>query len=230
MNTYVALDLEMTGLKPKLDKIIEIGAVLVEEGEVQSSFSTLINPGRELPPEIAELTGISEEELKAAPRMEEILTELSEFIGNRILLGHQILFDYAFLKRAFVNGGMKFEKNGIDTLKLTKKFLPHLPGKSLPALCRYYGIEGQAHRALEDARASHLLYQKLREQFYQEADFRPQPLRYRVRKESPAGVRQKEQLLSLMRKHNVSIGAEVDGMTRNEVSRLTGQILAKYER
>lgn len=230
MNSYVALDLEMTGLKPKMDKIIEIGAVLVEDGEVKHTFSTLVNPGRELTPEITELTGITGAELSDAPRMEEILTDLSEIIGERTLLGHRILFDYAFLKRAFVNGGMKFEKSGIDTLKLAKKFLPRLPSKSLSALCGYYGIEGQAHRALEDARVSHLLYQKLREQFYNETDFRPQPLIYRFKKESPAGPRQKEQLLSLMKKHNVSIEAEVDGMTKNEISRLTGQILAKYER
>ena len=106
MDTYVALDLEMTGLKPKEDKIIEIGAVLVETGEIRDTFSTLINPGRALASEITELTGITDAALRDALRIEEVLTELSEFIGGRNLLGHGIGFDYAFLKRAFVNGGM----------------------------------------------------------------------------------------------------------------------------
>lgn len=230
MNTYVALDLEMTGLKPKEDKIIEIGAVLVEAGEICDTFSTLINPGRALDPEITELTGITGEALRDAPRMEDILTELSDFIGDRNLLGHGIGFDYAFLKRAFVNGGMTFEKSGLDTLKLSRKFLPQLPSRRLQALCAYYGIAQRAHRALEDARAAHFLYQKLKDQFYTEEDFCFRPLLCRVKRERPASRRQTDRLLFLMQRHKLPIERDVEFMSRNEVSRLTDQILAKYGR
>ncbi len=230
MDTYVALDLEMTGLKPKEDKIIEIGAVLVEAGEIRDTFSTLINPGRALASEITELTGITDAALRDAPRIEEILTELSEFIGGRNLLGHGIWFDYAFLKRAFVNGGMTFEKHGMDTLKLSRKFLPDLPSRRLQALCAHYGIVQQAHRALEDARAAHFLYLKLRDQFYTEEDFCFRPLICRVKRECPAGRRQIDRLLSLMQRHKLPIERDVESMSRNEVSRLTDQILAKYGR
>lgn len=229
-DTYVALDLETTGLSAKQDRIIEVGAVLVEGGEIKDSFSTFVNPRRELPAKIVEITGINGKDLEHAPVLEEILTELSDFIGDRALLGHRILFDYSFLKRAFVNAGMCFEKKGIDTLKLSRKYLPELPSKRLSDLCAYYGIEQRAHRALEDARAAHFLYQRLRERFYEEEAFRPQQLVYKVKKEASASKKQKERLLSLIDKHKLYIPIEVESMSKNEVSRLTDQILAKYGR
>lgn len=228
--TYVALDLEMTGLSPKQDRIIEIGAVLVENGKIQDTFSTFVNPRCRLSERIIEITGITQENVDEAPEIREILTTLSDFIGDRILLGHRILFDYSFLKRAFVNEKMEFEKYGIDTLKLARKYLPELPSKKLPDLCAYYGIVQQAHRALEDAKAAHLLYERLKADFYEEEAFRPQQLIYKIKKEAPASKKQKERLLLLLQKHKISIAIDVDSMTKNEVSRLTDQILAKYGR
>ncbi len=246
---YVALDLETTGLSAKKDRIIEIGAVSVENGEIRSTFSTLVNPRRQLPDCVVKMTGITQKSVDRAPQIEEILTDLSVFIGDRVLLGHQILFDYSFLKRAYVNAGKTFEKRGIDTLKLSRKYLKDLPSKRLPDLCRYYGIPQRAHRALEDALAAHYLYQKLKEDFYGngsfaarsdcgeencvecvEKDFSPRTLVYKVKKESPAGKRQIERLLSLLARHKLSIPIEVDSMSKNEVSRLTDQIVAKYGR
>lgn len=228
--TYVALDLETTGLSAKKDRIIEIGAVLVEEGEIIDTFSTFVNPRMELPERIVEITGITQKDVDKAPEISEILTDLSDFIGDRVLLGHRILFDYSFLKRAFVNKKMEFEKKGIDTLKLARKYLPDFPSKRLPDLCVYYGISQQAHRALEDARAAHLVYEKLKEQFYDEKMFEPCRLVYKVKKEAPASKRQRERLLALINKHNLHTPIEVDSMSKNEVSRLTDRILAKYGR
>lgn len=79
-------------------------------------------------------------------------------------MGHRIMFDYSFLKRAAVNHGIPFEKNGIDTLKLCRHFLPEDQPKNLSAACEFFGIRRKkAHRALEDARDSHYLYQRLAE-------------------------------------------------------------------
>ena len=232
-DTYVALDLEMTGLHPKQDRIIEIGAVLVEEGEIKDRFSTFINPRMALPGKVTEITGIREADLAGAPEMKEMLTPLSDFLGDHCLLGHSILFDYSFLKRAFVNEKYAFEKKGIDTLKLARKFLPDLPAKRLGDVCRHYRISEQAHRALGDAMAAHLIYQKMKAEFYNEdtaKDFCPRPLVYKIKKEAPAGKKQKERLFSLLEKHKLISETDIDSMTKNEVSRLTDQILAKYGR
>lgn len=259
-DTYVALDLEMTGLNPKQDRIIEIGAVLVERDEIRAAFSTLINPRCQLQERTIEITGITQAEVDGAPRLEEKLTELSEFIGDRALLGHSILSDYSFLKRAYVNAGISFEKKGIDTLRLARKYLPQLPSKRLADLCVYYQIPQQAHRAMEDAVAAHLLYQRLWYDFgsrlgekevltedgngngadgkvaqtltegREKNDFCPRQLIYKVKKEAPASKKQKERLLALIEKHTLSMTIDIDSMSKNEISRMTDQILAKYGR
>ena len=98
-NDYVVIDLETTGLSPKYEKIIEIGAVRIRNGEVSDTFSTFVNPGKSLPPRITELTGINEAELVNAPYIEEILDEFLDFIGDDVLMGHNLLFDYSFIKK-----------------------------------------------------------------------------------------------------------------------------------
>ena len=117
-NSYIALDLETTGLNPKRDKMIEIGAVRVEDGAETGRFHTMLNPRRELEERITELTGIRGDMLENAPDIVDILEEFLAFCGELPLLGHRIIFDYSFVKRAAVNQGLAFEKNGIDTLKL----------------------------------------------------------------------------------------------------------------
>jgi len=228
---YVALDLETTGLSAKKDRIIEIGMVSVENGEIKRKFSTFVNPRRELTPDIVKMTGITQKDVDNAPKIEDILTDLSDFIGERDLLGHQIIFDYSFLKKAYVNAGLTFEKKGIDTLKLARKYLSHLPSRRLADLCGYYGIPQKAHRALEDAMAAHLLYQKLKEEACcAKEDLRPKELVYKVKKETPAGKRQLERLLFLMERHNLPVPSDMEGMSKSEVSRYIDQIIAKYGR
>lgn len=230
---YVALDLEMTGLRVKEDRIIEIGAVLVEKGRITETFSSFVNPRCRLPERIMQITHITQAEVNNAPELGEILTPLSEFIGSRALLGHRILSDFSFLKRAFVNAGMTFEKEGIDTLMLARKFLQDLPSKRLSDACAHYGIFMQAHRAISDAEAAHLLYERLKVEFCTEetaAQFEAKPLLYKIKKEAPASKKQKERLLFLIEKHKLYIPIDLESMTKNEVSRLTDQILAKHGR
>lgn len=232
--TYAALDLEMTGLDPKQDRIIEIGTVLVENGEIRKTFSSFVNPHCRLSEQIIHLTGITQKEVDAAPEMEEVLPLLSELLGEKSLLGHRILSDYSFLKRAFVNRNLPFERKGIDTLKLARKYLPFLSSKRLPDVCAHYEIVQQSHRALSDAVSAHLIYQKMKQEFYiagtNEEDFCPKELLYKVKKEAPASRLQKERLSALLRRHKLSIEMEIDSMSKNEVSRMTDKILAKYGR
>lgn len=95
-DTYVSIDLETTGLNPKRDRIIEIGAIRVEQGQIVEEFSTFVDPGRKLEERITELTGIRDEDLTDAPQLDEVFPKLLEFMGELPLLGHSILFDYSF--------------------------------------------------------------------------------------------------------------------------------------
>lgn len=232
IDSYVCLDLETTGLDPKIDKIIEIGAVRVRDGAIDAVMETFINPGRALGERITELTGIVDGQLDDAPDISEMLPELLDFIGDDVLLGHSVLFDYSFVKKAAVNEKLTFEKNGIDTLKLARKFLPDLESRSLEFLCRHFEIEHSAHRAIADAKATLALYKRLAELFYDghEADFKPVPLRYHVKIETPVTIPQKNQLYKLLDRHKLKVDYNVEKLTRSEASRIIAQLLAEYGR
>lgn len=232
VSTYVAVDLETTGLDPKRDRIIEIGALKVAEGRIEGRWETRVNPGRQIDSVVTQLTGIADADVQNAPWIEEVLPDFLAFAGELPLLGHNVIFDYAFLKRAAVNERLPFERQGIDTLKLARRFLPALESRSLESLCRYYEIRQQAHRAPEDARAAHVLYGKLAALFFEkdEEAFAPKPLLYRAKREGPATKQQKERLYKLQERHIVVITGDIDRMTKNEASRLIDQIHARYGR
>lgn len=233
IENYVVLDLETTGLNPKLDKIIEVGAVKVVQGKQTDFFETMVNPGRKLKEETTEITGIKDEDLENAPYLEEVLPKLLDFIGENCLVGHRILFDYSFVKKAAVNTKRTFERDGVDTLKIARKYLPDLEHKTLGYLCGHYEIPLNAHRALEDAKATGLLYEKLWEEFGNEEnkkDFQPQKLTFQVKKDTPASKAQKERLYQLIEQHKINNDMEIDKLTRSEASRYTDQIYARYGR
>ncbi len=246
-DTYVSIDLETTGLNPKRDRIIEIGAIRVERGEIREEFSTFVNPGRKLEERIMELTGIRDEDLAEAPELDEVFPKLLEFMGDFPLLGHSILFDYSFLKKAAVDRKLTFERSAVDTLQIARKYLPDLPHRNLEYLCRYYEIPHHAHRALEDAKATDRLFRKLAELFYEEENgeqaltesdgkiakntlFAPKPLHFQVKRDTPATKPQKERLYRLLEQHKITLEADVEKLTRSEAGRLVDKILAKYGR
>jgi DNA polymerase-3 subunit alpha (Gram-positive type) len=228
-DTYISIDLETTGLNPKWDKIIEIGALKVEQGQITDTFSAFVNPGRKLEERITSLTGIRDEELDEAPYIQEVLPQILEFMGDLPLLGHSILFDFSFLKKAAVNQNFVFEKSAIDTLKIARRYLADLEHRSLSYLCDYYGIAHQAHRALEDARATHFLYRKLAELFGEGDNvlFQPSPLHYQVKKDTPATKAQREQLYRLMEQHKITLNVDVEKLSRSEASRMIDKIRSR---
>lgn len=231
INSYISIDLETTGLNPKVDKIIEIGAVKVLDGTVRETFSAFVNPGRKLEERVVELTGINDSMLKDAPGLEEVLPGLLLFLEELPLLGHRILFDYSFLKKGAVNQKLTFEKNGIDTLKIARRYLPELEHKTLTYLCDHFDIPHNVHRALGDAIATHQLYQFLVRDYYQEdAIWKPQKLIYNVKRETPITKSQKERLYRLLELHKIEIGVNVDSLTRSEADRMIDRILAQYGR
>lgn len=234
---YIALDLETTGLNPKKDKILEIGAVRVLGGVETARYHVLVNPRRSLAPEIVELTGITDEMVKHAPDIEEVIGEITEFCKDFPLLGHRILFDFSFLKKAAVNQGLFFEKQGVDTLTLCRRFMPKEEPKNLTAACRYFGMVRQCqHRALEDAQAAHFLYQKLAEMFQKNEDggnlevFKAKTMIYKVKKEQKATKKQKEDLRYLLKYHKIDLPVEIEDLSRNEISRFQDRIISQYGR
>lgn len=232
IDTYISIDLETTGLNPKQDRIIEIGAVKVVKGQAVEEFSSFVNPGRKLEERIVELTGISDGQLQNAPSIEEVFPELEKFLGDMPFVGHSILFDYSFLKKAAVNMNRTFEKSAVDTLKIARKYLADLEHRSLDYLCSYYQIPHHAHRALQDAEATSRLYHKLAEDFYRQEDalFCPAPLNFAVKKDTPATKAQKERLYRLLEQHKIVWDRDVEKLTRSEASRFTDKILAAYGR
>lgn len=225
---YVCVDLETTGLHPKTDKIIEIGAVRVRKGKVEETWQSLVNPSRELTERTRQITGISQEEVDHAPEIGQILPQLVDFLGKDVLVGHSLLFDFSFLKKAAVNAGLSFEASGIDTLKLARKYLPELPSRNLGELCRHFDIPHQAHRALGDAQATAALYELFCEKFYEEKPFAPVPLIFHVKKEGPASRSQKDRLRRLAALYQTQLSVDMEKLTRNEASRLADQLIARY--
>ena len=242
---FVSIDLETTGLLPKEDGIIELAAIRFRDGEECAVYHSYLNPGREIPQRITELTGITLEMVKEAPKFADVCSEVLEFVGDDVLMAHHISFDYAFLKRAVLNGMSSkeakvkgFEKKGIDTLKIARYFLPELESRSLGALCKHYNITIDAHRAEEDARATALLYMKMWEEFADAAEpeasknkiFAPYQLIYKIKKEGPATRAQKERLYRELDKHKIVPEYDVERLTKNEASRYLDRILSEYGR
>lgn len=231
---FTVVDIETTGLDPKRDKITEIAAIRVENHIITGKFHTLVNPGRKLEERIVELTGIRDEDLKDAPHIQDVIGDFLDFESTGCLLGHSILFDYSFLKRASVNAGMKFERNGIDTLMIARKYLADLESRALPYLCRHFDIAHNPHRAMSDVEATYELYKLLHQSFFKEEDdhklFEPSPLIYQVKKEGPVTKHQIEQLERFLSYHQIESAYDIKEMTKNEASRYMDILISQYGR
>ena len=150
---YVVFDLETTGLNRQSDRIIEIGAVLVENGEILEEFDTYVNPQRSLPEKITDLTGIEESMLTDAPLEEEALEEFFKFCGeDPIFIAHNAPFDVGFLEAAAARQGRELHCTYLDTVPLCRKLLPKLRRVKLNLVAEHLKLGPfQHHRGSEDA-------------------------------------------------------------------------------
>jgi DNA polymerase-3 subunit epsilon/ATP-dependent DNA helicase DinG len=156
--SIVALDLETTGLDHERDAILEIGARRFDGSRVEDEWTTLVNPGRHIPEFITNLTGISDEMVRQAPRIRDVLDKLAAFIGDAPILGHNIQFDLSFCKKYNLFG----LSERIDTYEMAAVLLPSASRYNLGALGHALGIPLPAsHRALDDARVTHAVFQRL---------------------------------------------------------------------
>lgn len=150
---YCVLDVETTGTSAINNRVIEIGIVKVRNGKIEDTFQSFINPGCYIPYFITNLTGIRNEDVCNAPEFGDIVSKISVFIGNSVVVGHNLQFDYGFLKQEFLRNGYDFPVNPmVCTLKLARKLYPSLPSKSLGSLVKFFRLRHKGvHRALGDA-------------------------------------------------------------------------------
>lgn len=157
MQSIVALDIETTGLDAKDDSIIEIGAVRFNDRRVEAEWSTLINPGRRIPPSITELTGITDQMVLQAPYIQDVINDLGNFIGDLPILGHNVNFDVSFFQRYKL-----FRWNElIDTYEMAAVLLPSASRYNLRALAQELSVPYTLHRALGDAQTTRGIYLRL---------------------------------------------------------------------
>src|SRR5512141_1162974 len=158
MRSIVAVDIETTGLSPDRDVIIEIGAVKFKGHRVEDEWSSLINPNRHIPEFISGLTGISDVEVRNAPRFREVAEDLAAFVGNAPIVGHNVRFDLGFLQRA----GLFQYNEVVDTYELASVLMPTASRYNLGALGKQLGILLPAtHRALDDAKVTMAAFNRL---------------------------------------------------------------------
>lgn len=159
---FVALDLETTGLNPEVDEITEIGATRFDRDGGSEQFHTLVNPGRLIPPEIQQLTGISDRDVADAPRFERIASEFATFVGNRSIVGQNVKFDLNFLSRA----GIDLPGPAYDTWEIASVLLPTADHLNLATLAELLEVQPrEAHRALADAETTRDIFLALLRRF-----------------------------------------------------------------
>ena len=130
MTSYVALDIETTGLDENRDAIIEIGAVRFNERRVENEWTSLINPGRQIPDFITGLTGIDNPMVRQAPSFRDVAHELEAFVGDAAVIGHNVRFDLGFLQK----GGILRYNEVVDTYELAAVLIPSAPRYNLGSL------------------------------------------------------------------------------------------------
>ncbi|NPV58005.1 MAG: DEAD/DEAH box helicase, partial [Anaerolineae bacterium] len=159
MPSLVSIDIETTGLDANRDAIIEIGAVRFSDNRIDAEWSTLINPNKPIPDMITQLTGISNEMVRNAPTIKSVTHELEDFVGELPVVGHNVRFDLGFLQKQRV----LMSNPVVDTYEMASVMLPSASRYNLSALCSQLNIilEGGAHRALNDARATQKVYSRL---------------------------------------------------------------------
>ncbi|WP_423243741.1 PolC-type DNA polymerase III [Clostridium estertheticum] len=152
---FVVFDLETTGLSSENDKIIEIGALKIENGKIVDRFSEFVNPGIDIPYKIIELTGITNDNVSDAASIEDVLPKFLEFTKDSVLVAHNSDFDASFIKKNSQRLGLKFENAIMDTIPLAKYLLKDLKTFKLNTVAKYLGITLENHhRAVDDAKAT----------------------------------------------------------------------------
>ena len=153
-NTYVVFDLETTGLDLMNNGITEIGAVKIVNGVITEQFTSLIKPDYRITEEITKITGITDELVKDAPKISTVIPDFMKFIDGAILVAHNMEFDLKFIKRFAGVEEYEISNKCLDTMEMTRRYLPQLKQANLKVLAEHFGIIFHHHRALSDSYAT----------------------------------------------------------------------------
>lgn len=161
----IAIDVETTGLLPRRDRVIEVGAVALQGGIIVEEFHSLINSGARITFAAQRIHGITSDMLAGQPAPDEVFPKLQEFIGGSILIAHNAPFDMQFLRAEFGRLGRSLSRKHICTLALSRRRFPGLPDHRLEAVYRHVcgGTTDQTrrHRALDDARMAARIWMEM---------------------------------------------------------------------
>lgn len=162
MQKYAVVDIEATGGTQKVDRIIEVGIVLLDGQEIVDKFSTLVNPGISIPPFITKLTGISQSMVADAPAFHEIAKKIVLMTEGRSLVAHNVSFDYRILREEFDRLGYEFKSDTLCTARLAKHYFPEIEKYNLKRVATHLGLPLEdRHRAGDDALATAEVMKKI---------------------------------------------------------------------
>lgn len=149
--TYCVLDIETTGLSMYTEKITEFGIIKVKNGEILDTFECFVNPEKAIPQDVVEITHITDEMVKNAETIDEVMPKVLDFIGDSVIVAHNASFDIGFIKYNAEKLGYEFKSTYIDTLRMAKELFPNFKKYKLGAIAENLGIKvDTAHRALAD--------------------------------------------------------------------------------
>ena len=161
-DTFVVFDLETTGFSAEVDRIIEIGAVKIKNGEIVDNFSKFVNPKIPIPFRIEKLTGINDSMVMEAEPIEKILPEFLEFCGDAVMVAHNAGFDTSFIINNAERLGIKYDPTIMDMVLLAQFVIPNLHNYKLDTLCKHLAVSLENHhRAVDDAQATAYIYLKM---------------------------------------------------------------------
>lgn len=161
---HTVIDLETSGLHPETDEIIELGAMRIRDGEIAAEYAALVKNSRPVPENVLQLTGITETELKVSGlALSDALTAFLKFVGDDMLVGHNIMFDLSFLREACRRCSVKIPNNRcVDTLSLARKRLKGIHNYKLETIAEHLSLDTAGmHRVTADCRLTDMVYRKL---------------------------------------------------------------------
>ncbi|MDO3642760.1 exonuclease domain-containing protein [Mucilaginibacter sp. L3T2-6] len=159
---YAIVDIETTGGHASANGITEIAICIHNGKKVVERYTTLVNPGRDIPIYISALTGITNDMVQNAPPFEDVAHDIYHLLNNKIFVAHNVNFDYSFVRHHLAATGYDLRCNKLCTVRLGRKIMPGLPSYSLGKLCRHLNIDNESrHRAAGDAEATAQLFSLL---------------------------------------------------------------------
>ena len=165
LEDYTIVDIETTGLSPTKDEIIELSAIKVRNNQVVENFTTLVKPNGQINSYITSLTGITNDMVKNAPDIKQILPKFCNFVQGDCILGLNIAFDLRFLQYNLAKHyDSSLNNSSLDTVKLARKFCPNLGSYKLSNLAAHFNVDAKGHhRALKDCEMTFNIYNKIHE-------------------------------------------------------------------